>query len=74
MSEINQPTGNLMPKEELAASGSGHLLLTDFDDDDKEDAEDAMVDFANQQGHNFLIEIFFTGVVEASKHWACRYL
>jgi len=50
MSEINQPTGNLMPKEELAASGSGHLLLTDFDDDDKEDAEDAMVDFANQQG------------------------
>ena len=50
MSEINQPPGNLMPKEELAASGSGHLLLTDFDDDDKEDAEDAMVDFANQQG------------------------
>ena len=59
MSEINQPPGNLMPKEELAASGSGHLLLTDFDDDDKEDAEDAMVDFANQQGHKFYNEILF---------------
>ena len=49
MSENSQP-GNLMPKEELAASGSGHLLLTDFDDDEKEDAEDSMVEFANQQG------------------------
>ena len=49
MSDSNQG-GNFMPKEELAASGSGHLLLTDFDDDEKEDVEDSMVEFANQQG------------------------
>ena len=49
MSDSNQ-AGNFMPKEELAASGSGHLLLTDFDDDEKEDVEDSMVEFANQQG------------------------
>ena len=41
---------NLMPKEELAASGSGHLLLTDFDDDEKEEAEESMTDFSNQGG------------------------
>ena len=29
-----------MPKEELAASGSGHLTLTDFDDDDKDENEE----------------------------------
>merc|ERR1739847_175255 len=33
MSDSN-PGGNFMPKEELAASGSGHLLLTDFGDDE----------------------------------------
>ena len=36
-----------MPKEELAASGSGHLLLTDFDDEDN--AEESMVELSNQQ-------------------------
>ena len=51
MSDSNQG-GNFMPKEELAASGSGHLLLTDFDDDEKEDVEDSMVEFANQQGNS----------------------
>jgi len=29
-----------MPKEELAASGSGHLTLTDFDDEEKEENEE----------------------------------
>jgi len=46
MSENNQ-SSNLMPKEELAASGSGHLLLTDFDDEDN--AEESMVELSNQQ-------------------------
>lgn len=49
MSETNQGE-TLMPKEELAASGSGHLMLTDFDDDEKDEAEDSMVDFSNQGG------------------------
>jgi transcription initiation factor TFIID subunit 13 len=35
--------GQQMPKEELAASGSGHLLLTDFDDEDAEDADESMM-------------------------------
>ena len=55
MSDSNQG-GNFMPKEELAASGSGHLLLTDFDDDEKEDVEDSMVEFANQQGIDWAID------------------
>lgn len=41
---------NMMPKEELAASGSGHLLLTDFDDDDKEEGDESFVDLSSQQG------------------------
>lgn len=42
------PSSNLLPKEELAASGSGHLLLTDYDDDDKEEGEETV--FTNQGG------------------------
>ncbi len=34
---------NQMPKEDLAASGSGHLLLEDFDPDENED-DDQPVD------------------------------
>ena len=39
---------NMLPKEDLAASGSGHLLLTDFDEDDKDEGEDAV--YSNQNG------------------------
>ena len=35
----NQQGQNMMPKEELAASGSGHLLLEDFDEDENEEGE-----------------------------------
>ena len=54
MASQSNPQGtnptNMMPKEELAASGSGHLLLTDFDDDDKEEGDESFVDLSSQQG------------------------
>merc|ERR1711997_826830 len=38
----------LNPATASGSSYSGHLLLTDLDDDDKDEAEDTMMDFANQ--------------------------
>lgn len=33
----------MMPKEDLAASGSGHLMMADLEDEDKDDLDDSTV-------------------------------
>ena len=50
---------NMLPKEDLAASGSGHLRLTDFDEDDKDEGEDAVYS-------NFLLEKAFLNRISRS--------
>lgn len=50
MAEQSGSQSNSMPKEELAASGSGHLILNDFDEDDKEDGEESVLDITGPTG------------------------
>ena len=47
-----------MPKEDLAASGSGHLLLEDFDPDENED-EDQPVDVQGKKKEAKLFRITY---------------